>query len=201
MTIRTLFTLGLLAILAPLHAVEKADASKPVELALEDQFERKQSLADHRGKIVIVVFGDRKGTESSRELGSKLHVLFHPSAEGQPPEKARKAPVAPLPGVPAGVPSPDVTVIPVAVAGKVPDLVKGLIRSSLRKDAAELPVWLDFGTAMTDQFGIKEGEPNLVLIDSKGRLRLKLNGMPDKAGFEKVLQMTQNLRAEAAGLR
>jgi len=201
MTIRTLLIIGFSALMLPLHAVERANANKPVELSLEDQFERKHSLADHRGKVVILVFGDRKGTDSSRELGSKLHVLFHPTAEGQSPDKAHKAPVAALPGVPAGVPSPEVAVIPVAVAGKVPDLVKGLIRSSLKKDAADLPVWLDFGTAMTDQFGIKEGEPNLAVIDSKGRMRLKLNGMPDKAAFEKVLQTTQNLRAEAAGLR
>lgn len=188
------------ASLGTVKAAEKAEP-KPIELALEDQFERKQTLADYRGKAVILIYGDRKGTDACRELGEKLHVLFHPTAAGQSPEKARKAPVEVLPGVPAGIPSPDVAVIPVAVAGKVPDFVKGLIRSSLKKDVAEMPVWLDFGTEMVDQFGIKDGEPNLVVLDGKGRMRMKLNGMPDKASFEKVLQTTQNLRAEAAGLR
>ncbi len=201
MNIRTLYFLGLMALPGSLHGAEKAEEAKPIELTLEDQFERKHSVTDLRGQVVILVFGDRKGTDSSRELGEKLHVLFHPDAAGKAPGKARKAPVAGLPGVPTGVPSPEVAVIPVAVAGKVPDLVKGLIRSSMKKNAAELPIWLDFGTAMTDQFGIKEGEPNLVLLDSKGRMRMKLNGMPDKAAFEKLLQATQNLRAEAAGLR
>ena len=200
MSIRTLIAAFILCATGLVNAAEKVEP-KPVELTLEDQFERKHGVADYRGKVVILIFGDRKGTDASRELGEKLHAMFHPTAAGQPPEKARKAPVAALQGVPAGIPSPDVAVIPVAVAGKVPDFVKGLIRSSLKKDAAELPVWLDFGTAMTDQFGMKDGEPNLVVLDGKGRMRMKLNGMPDKAAFEKVLQATQNLRAEAAGLR
>ena len=43
--------------------------------------------------------------------------------------------------------------------------------------------------------------PNLVVIDAQGRLRLKVNGTPDKETLQKVLQTAQNLRAEAAGLR
>ena len=112
MSIRTLITACFFAALGAADAAEKPEP-KPVELTLEDQFERKQSVADYRGKVVILIFGDRKGTDASRELGEKLHVMFHPTAAGQTPEKARKAPVATLQGVPAGVPSPDVTVISV----------------------------------------------------------------------------------------
>ena len=39
------------------------------------------------------------------------------------------------------------------------------------------------------------------VFDAGGYLRLKVNGTPDKATYEKILQTTQNLRAEAAGLR
>jgi len=32
-------------------------------------------------------------------------------------------------------------------------------------------------------------------------LRMKVNGTPDRATFDKLLQTAQNLRAEAAGLK
>lgn len=197
---RTLTTLAVLALTGTALA-QQPGAGKPVPLKFEDQFERENALADLRGRVVILVYGDRKGTEASRELGEKLHVLFHPTAAGQPPAKARVAPVAPLAGVPAGKPSPDVVIQAVACTGKVPSPVRALIRTGLKRDAADTPVWLDFGTVMADTFGLRDGEPNLVLFDAHGRLRLKVNGTPDRATFDKLLQTAQNLRAEAAGLK
>ncbi len=178
-----------------------ADPPKVSDLTLEDQFEAKNSVADHKGKVLILVYGDRKGLDASRDLGSKLHVMFHPSAEGKNAKEARTAPVDPLPGVEKGKPSPEVAVVPVACCGKVPGPIQGLIRGGLKKDAADVPVWLDFGTTMKDRFGLTDGEANLVVIDAQGRLRLKVNGNPDKEAMQKVLQTTQNLRAEAAGLK
>jgi hypothetical protein len=177
-----------------------ADPPK-VDLTFEDQFEVTNKVADHKGKVLILVYGDRQGIEASRQLGTQLHVLFHPTADGKSPKEAKAAPVAPLDGLPKGAKSPDVAVIPVACCGKAPAPVRALIRSSLKKDAADVPVWLDFGTTMADTFGIRDGEPNLVLIDAEGRMRLKVNGTPDKATLDKLLQTAQNLRAEAAGLR
>lgn len=178
-----------------------ADPPKVSDLALEDQFEAKNSVADHKGKVLILVYGDRKGLDASRELGSKLHVMFHPSADGKTAKEAKSAPVDPLPGVEKGKASPDVAVVPVACCGKVPGIIQGTIRGALKKDAADVPVWLDFGSTMKDKFGLTDGEPNLVVIDAQGRLRLKVNGTPDKETLQKVLQTTQNLRAEAAGLK
>jgi len=197
---RILTTMAVLALTGAAVA-QAPEAGKPVPLKFEDQFERANALADLRGRVVILVYADKKGTEASRELGEKLHVLFHPTAAGQPPAKARLAPVAALSGVPAGKPSPDVVVQAVACTGKVPALVRTAIRVGLKKDAADTPVWLDFGTVMADTFGMRDGQPNLVLFDAQGRLRLKVNGTPDRATFDKLLQTAQNLRAEAAGLK
>jgi predicted transcriptional regulator len=178
-----------------------ADPPKVSDLSLEDQFEAKNSVADHKGKVLILVYGDYFGLKASRELGTQLHVLFHPTAEGKTAKEAKAAPVVALDGVEKGKASPEVAVVPVACCGKVPGLVQGQIRGGLKKDAADTAVWLDFGTTMKDKFGLTEGEPNLVVIDAQGRLRLKVNGKPDKETLQKVLQTTQNLRAEAAGLR
>lgn len=184
-----------------LAAVGVAADPPKVSLSLEDQFETKHAVADHKGKVLILVYGDRKGLDASRDLGTKLHVLFHPTAEGKTLKEAKAAPVAPLDGLPQGTPSPGVEVVPVACCGSVPGPVRAIIRTSLKKDAADVPVWLDFGTAMADAFGMREGEPNVAVIDAHGRLRLKVNGSPDREALQKLLQTAQNLRAEAAGLR
>jgi hypothetical protein len=195
----------LLAVLmtATVAFAEKPTAKEPktVEITMEDQFEAKNSVADHKGKVLILVYGDRKGIDASRELGSTLHVLFHPTAEGKTAKEAKNAPVAALDGVPKDKASPDVSVVPVAVCSGVPGPIKGMIRKALAKDAADTPVWLDFDGMMAEKFTIREGEPNLVVIDAEGRLRLKVNGKPDKETMKKILQAAQNLRAEAAGLK
>ncbi len=168
--------------------------AKPVELALEDQFGKRQDLAGHRGAVVVLVYGDRAGTDACRELGEKLHVLFHPTAAGQPPAKARTAPVVPLPGA---AKSPDVVVVPVAVPGNVPAVVRDLLRTQIKLASPDVPVWLDFTGAMEKEFGLRAGQTNLAVFDAQGRLRLKVNGTADKATLEKLLQTLQDLRAEA----
>ncbi len=177
----------------------QAPAAKPVELVLEDQFERRHDLAAFRGEVVVLVYGDRRGTDACREFGEKLHVLFHPSAAGLKPADARKAPVAALQGVAPGKRSPDVVVVPVAAAGTVPGVIKNLIRTQVAKASPDVPVWLDFTGTMEKQFGLRAGEPNVTVFDAAGRLRLKVNGSPDQRTLDKLVQTIQNLRAEAVG--
>lgn len=202
----TLLTLVLAgAVAGGAAAQQPAAEAKPADpkvdkLALEDQFGRKQDLATFRGDVVVLVYGDRRANEACREFGEKLHVLFHPTAAGLPAAKARTAPVAPLAGVAAGSRSPDVFIVPVAAAGKVPGVVKDLIRSQVKSACPDVPVWLDFAGTMEQNYGLRAGQPNVVVFDAAGRVRLKIAGTPDQAANEKLLQTVQNLRAEAAGL-
>ena len=182
----------------PASATRPADG--PAELTFEDQFGRKAELATVRGFVTVLVYGDRNGTEVCREYGEHLHTLFHPTAKGQPPEKARQAPVVALAGVPAGKASPDVVVVPVACAGKVPGVVKDIIQSQVKKVSPSVTVWMDFVGTMEQKYGMRAGDVNLVVVDAAGHVRLKVNGTPDRATGEKLVQTIQNLRAEAAGL-
>ena len=170
----------------------------PVSLMLTDQFERTADLTDYRGSVVVLVYGDRKGTAACRALGEQLHVCWHPDAKGQPPAKARTAPVAELTGLQPGQGSPEVRVIPVACCGKVPGPVRGAIRCQIAKGSPEVPVWLDFNETMKASFGQSVGEPNIVVFDATGRLRARINGTPDQGGLDQLVRAVQGLRYEAA---
>ena len=174
-----------------------APAPKAVELVLEDQFERKADLADLRGNVVILVFGDRKGTDACRALGEQLHLCWHPTAKGQPPAQAQMAPVVPLDGLKPGQVAPNVIVVPVACCGKVPAAVRPAIRNGVAKGSPDVVVWLDYADTMKGLFGLTAGETNVVVIDATGVARLKLNGVIDQPTMDKLVKAVQGLRAEA----
>lgn len=174
-----------------------APAPKVVELTLEDQFERKTDLADLRGSVVVMVFGDRKGNDACRALGEQLHVYWHPDAKGLAPAKAQSAPVAPLDGLKAGQASPNVIVVPVACCGKVPGAVRPAISKGVAKGSPDVVVWLDFADKMKDAFGLTAGETNVAVLDAAGRLRLKVNGTLDQSAMDKLVKTVQAVRYEA----
>ncbi|MBX9579168.1 MAG: hypothetical protein K2X87_02580 [Gemmataceae bacterium] len=173
-----------------------ASAPQPVALTLEDQFDKPAALADHRGAVVILVYGDRKGTDACKALGEQLHVWWHPTAQGLPPALAQAAPVVGLDGLAPGQAAPDVRVIPVACCGKVPGPVRGVIRSQVAKGSPEVPVWLDFADTMKTGFGLTAGEPNLAVFDAAGRLRMKVNGTPGQAALDRLVKAVLGLRAD-----
>jgi hypothetical protein len=194
-------SIGFLIIL-PIATAQSPRAEPPkAVLILEDQFERKQDIAQFRGNVLVVLYGDKDGMPANKGLGEKLHVHYHPAAKGLPPAQAAKAPVVPLKGVPEGKPSPDVRILPVACIGKVPEVVKGIIRGRVKKEASESMVLLDFETKMKDQFGLKEGQPNLVVIDAQGRVRMKMAGELTDDNYRQLIQSLDYLRKEAAGLK
>jgi hypothetical protein len=173
-------------------------APMPVSIVFENQFEQPTNLVDHRGAVVILVYGDRKGTDTCRILGEQLHVCWHPDAKGLPPAKAQAAPVVPLSGAQTGQPSPDVRVIPVACCGKVPSGIRNTIRTQIAKVSPDVPVWLDFGDTMKTNFSLTASEPNVVVFDAAGRLRMKINGTPDQAALDRLVKAVETLRTEAA---
>lgn len=194
-------SIGFLMIL-PIATAQAPRAEPPkAVLVLEDQFERKQDIAQFRGSVLVVLYGDKDGMPANKGLGEKLHVHYHPTAKGLPPAQAAKAPVVPLSGVPDGKVSPDVRILPVACIGKVPDVVKNIIRGRVKKEASESMVLLDFETKMKDQFGLKEGQPNLVVIDAQGRVRMKMAGELSDDNYRQLIKSLDYLRKEAAGVK
>jgi hypothetical protein len=193
---RSLFVALGLALTAAAHGQAPPPAAPA--LAFEDQFERPVSVAAHRGDVVVLLYGDRKSAEANRELGERLHVAFHPSARGLPPARARQAPVLPLPEQPPGTRAPDVLAVPVACVGKVPGVVRAVIRGQVRGASPDVPVWLDFQDTMRQQFGLAARVPNLVVLDAAGRVRYRAAGPLTAEQFNRLVAFLDALRREAS---
>jgi hypothetical protein len=177
-------------------------AAPPAPLfVLEDQFQRPRNIGAAPGDVVVLIYGDRNSAEANRQLGAALHVHFHPAAQGQPPAQAARAPARPIAGWPAGVPVPDVRVLAVACAGKVPGVVASLIRSQLRSKSPDMPVFLDFEDKMKQFYGLGAGVTNLAVIDTQGRVRCRAHGMVKPAQFGELTQFLEKLREEARPAR
>lgn len=178
-------------------SAQPAAMPKPTELTFNDQFDRKASLADLRGQVVILVYGDRKSNDLCKTVGESLHVCWHPDAKGQPAAKAQAAPVVPLDNLKPGQVSPNVVVVPVACCGKVPGAIQKPIRSQIAKAIPDSVVWLDFADTLKGMYGQTTGEPNVVVFDTDGRMRMKINGTPDQAAMDRLTKAVQDLRHEA----
>jgi len=141
---------GVALILAASTVLGQAPA--PVVVSMEDQFEHSRSTATLQGGVVVLLYGDRDGAVANQALGERLHVAFHPTARGLSPAKAWLAPVRPLPDLPVGAPGPEVYTVAVACVGKVGPVIRAVVRASIRGASPDVPVWLDFGDQMKNQF-------------------------------------------------
>jgi hypothetical protein len=187
--------LALALVLAGSAAVRSAPPPAPA-IVMEDQCEQVHELAHHRGDVVVLIYGDRRSAAASRALGEWLHVTFHPAARGLPPAQARRMPVRPLPGLPAGARSPDVLAIPVACVGPVPGLVRKVIRAQVRSGSPDVPVWLDFADQMKRRFGLQPGVPNLVVFDAAGRARYQAAGTLSAEQRNELLRLIERARQD-----
>jgi len=166
-------------------------------IVLEDQFNRKKQLASERGDVIVIIFGDRQAVQLNQDTGSALHVHLHPTARGKTPGEAAKAPVRPIENWPQGVPLPDVRVVPVACVGKVPGVVANLVRSQIRGKSPDVAVYLDFEDQMKRHFGVTAGVSNVVVVDTRGRVRYRGAGKFSNQNLGELARFIEGLRVEA----
>jgi hypothetical protein len=186
------------ALIATLCATTVACAAEgPVCLVMEDQFQNRCETEALRGHVVVLVYAGRYGAEAAVELGRKLHTHYHPAAATADPPERSKQPVIGIPGWPAEVPVPDVHVIPIACVPEVPKMLRGMVRSQIRKGSPHLPVWLDYEDAMRKGFGIVPDEPNVLLIDTAGVARGVSAGKPDDTKYTQLVEAIDTLRSQA----
>jgi len=192
---RLLSTVALLAA-AILPAVGRGQ-ERPVNVAMGDQFSNRVETAQLRGDVVVLVYAGRHGAEAAMELGRTLHTRFHPTAEGAEPKAWSTQPVVGLPNWPAGLPVPDVKVIPVACVPEVPKALHGMVRRRLKQESPVVPVWLDFEDVMRPSFGMVPDEPNVLLIDTRGMAQGVVSGHLDQRKLDEVAALIDGLRKQA----
>lgn len=190
-----LSTVALLAA-AILPAVGRGQ-ERPVNVVMGDQFNNRVETSQLRGDVVVLVYAGRHGAEAAMELGRTLHTRFHPTAEGAEPNAWSTQPVVGLAGWPAGLPVPDVKVIPVACVPEVPKALHGMVRRRLKQESPVVPVWLDFEDVMRPSFGMVPDEPNVLLIDTRGMAQGVVSGHLDQRKLDEVAALIDDLRKQA----
>ncbi|WP_131818312.1 hypothetical protein [Planctopirus hydrillae] len=162
---------------------------------LVDQFGEKHAVGAAGDGVTVLIYGDRKAMKNSKELGTELHLAFHPTAEGLPPAESAKAPVRPVAG--ARGPSPEVFVIPVALLGdKIPEPLRPVIIKQFKKGSPDFPVWLDFENILKTQYGAAEGATQVLLFDRESRLRWQGTCTLEEADVNALLRKIEALRVE-----
>ena len=188
-------SLAMLALLLPTATQALAQTrDRVVNVAMEDQFRNRRETGLFRGDVVVLVYSERKGAEAALELGRRLHVLFHPTAETAPASEWSRQPVTGLVGWPANVRVPDVHVIPVACMPEVPKPLETVARSRMRTDSPHVPVWLDFEGVMEQVFGMVPGGPNVVVLDTEGKTYSVQSGHLDELEFKELTAAIDQIR-------
>jgi len=172
-------------------------APVPAAIAMEDQFRNRRDTAVLRGDVVVLVYAERRGAPAALELGRTLHVHFHPTAATAPPAERSRQPVRGLPGWPADARVPDVHVIPIACLPEIPKAFHAVARARFRQDSEFVPVWLDFADTMRSRFGIVPGGPNVVVLDTEGRVRDTRAGALGGDDFRRFVEFIDGLRLAA----
>jgi len=190
--------LALLAIVLPTASQAQAQTGdRVVNIAMEDQFRSRRETGVFRGDVVVMVYSERKGAEAALELGRRLHVLFHPTAESAPASEWSRQPVTGLAGWPTNVRVPDVHVIPVACMPEVPKPLETVARSRMRTDSPHVPVWLDFEGVMEQVFGMVPGGPNVVVLDTMGKTHSVQSGHLDELEFKELTAAIDHIRRQS----
>ena len=195
---RLILSLALLPLVVPTATVALAQTrDRVVNIAMEDQFRNRRETGVFRGDVVVLVYSERKGAEAALELGRRLHVLFHPTAETAPASEWSRQPVIGLAGWPTNVRVPDVHVIPVACMPEVPKPLETVARSRMRTDSPHVSVWLDFEGVMEQVFGMVPGGPNVVVLDTEGKTYSVQSGHMDELEFKELTTSINQIRVQS----
>ena len=183
---------------ATLAAAAHAQApARGVNIVLEDQFRNSRATEQLRGHVVVLVYADRHGAEKALDIGRRLHLRFHPTADGAEATQWSRQPVVAPAGWPVGAAVPDVHVVPVACVPEVPKALHGMVRRRLKQESPVVPVWLDFEDVMRPSFGMVPDEPNVLLIDTRGMAQGVVSGHLDQRKLDEVAALVDDLRKQA----
>ena len=152
-----------------------AAAAAPVgsiapDFTIKDQYDHDVELSSLRGKPVLLIYGDRLGSDYMSAWAAAV----------------RKSALA-----------PSVNVIRIANLRAVPSLMRSFVKRQFSKSDAQgkpnSPVLLDWDAGLAKIYGFTEDLTNVYLIDEKGILRYTACGKGTPEETSRLVDMIANL--------
>jgi hypothetical protein len=160
----------LAAIALPLYAGPNPEPDRLRSFQLPDQFGTRHHLEFPRKTPLLLLVGDRKGSE---EVDAWI-----------PPLKERWAAVADIAGI--------------ADVSAAPRFLRNRILEGIRAQRPR-PLMLDFDGQVTDPLRLASKTANVLVVDASGRIVARITGKPDTARLAQVgAALTPLLPAPAA---
>ncbi len=143
----------------------------PADFALEETSGVTRTLAEARGRVVVVFYEDREHTEDNVELKHELHQYI---VDNHLEERMR--------------------IYAVADVHAIPDPIRDMARTVIRAVASEygIQILLDWtGALLAPPFSMTSGAANVALFDEAGRLSWRFVGAlgsTDHTAFYRALR-------------
>ncbi len=136
----------------------------PACIELPDQFEQPQKLSFPNTNITVLTLADRKGSEQIAGWVEPVAKRF----------------------------GTRVAVRGIADVSAVPRLLRGTVRSAFRKEQS-YPVMMDWSGKEVAKFAPKENVTTVLLIDGRGKILRRYEGVARQAEVEELCKLIQEL--------
>jgi len=162
----------MLALLAHVAAFLVTVGNPAGPIVLADQYDREWRLSDDRGRVILLIDGDRDGNKFNSAWGRAVRDRYKDAGI----ERLKIAYVAHLSSVPA--------------------FMRGFVKGKfISKDPAHPSgrILLDWKGAIAQQFGFRENVSNVYVIDRDGFLRYAGSGQATGADAEALFRVLDGL--------
>lgn len=144
-----------------------------ISFAMEDQFQKSHSHADFKGRVLVVIGGDRAGASAAGHWGEALSRSLKPEID-----------------------SGRLSLVGLSNLKGVPFFLRGNVRGMFSKDSRD-GVLLDWTGLFADSYGFISGKANVLVFDKEGALAYQApfsECRPDQ-----VLSLTEIIRSKLDG--
>jgi hypothetical protein len=138
--------------------------TKAKQFKLVDQFSKEYPWSLYRGKNVILLLADRKGSELTETWTTPLRQKFGTGVE----------------------------YIPIADVSSVPFFLKSFVRGKI-KDKYQYPILLDWDGDVAEHYLLKPDVPTLVFIDKSETVRYYTYGKGTEAEIQKTITEIESI--------
>lgn len=145
------------------------------DLTIKDQYEKEFRVSASRGEILLLVCGDRTGSDFTGNYTDAVQARF--GANGSLPLR----------------------IVPIANLSSVPSFLQGMVKKrfvgTTESGQPKLPIFLDWEGDLERLFGFTEDVANVYLIDKSGNLQFVAAGKGTEPETKELLQVIARLLA------